>query len=315
MSQAAPAIVHTAREQWLARRRELVTASDVAAILGVDPRRGPMAVYAEKVSGGVSEEERRWMVFGRRVEGAIADWYADETGRRVADLGAHEIQIHPHIPWFGATLDRETTTSEAAPAPAVPGRAFGPLEAKAVAGFKALEWREDPPLHYVVQVQAQMAVTEASWGSLAALIGGVALAWKDLLRNDDFLAAAMPKLEEFRLRVQRREPPEADGLPGTGSAIRRLWAEADGTTVALDRDAFELARAWEARKLNARTQDELADELENKLRARLGSATFGALPDGSFLSLKKQERSGYEVGPKSFRVLRRWWPRLKRGSN
>ena len=38
------AIIHDKREQWLAARRECLTASDVAAVLGEDPRRGPLAV-------------------------------------------------------------------------------------------------------------------------------------------------------------------------------------------------------------------------------------------------------------------------------
>ena len=119
-------------------------------------------------------------------------------------------------------------------------------ECKAVAGFKAREWREEPPLHYQIQLQAQLACTGAQWGSLVALIGGVALAWRDLLRNDDFIEAALPKLEEFWWRVQHKQPPEADALPGTTEAIRRLWPGASGATVALDAEAGELMADVEA---------------------------------------------------------------------
>jgi putative phage-type endonuclease len=306
---SAPAIVHTAREQWLARRRDLVTASDIAAILGVDPRRGPLAVYAAKVSDVVEPEERRWMAFGRRVEGAIADWYADETGRPALDLGAHEIQVHPDIPWLGATLDRRTAGSEAHPAPA---DGQGPLEAKAVAGFKAREWVEDPPLPYIVQVQVQMACTGAQWGSLAALVGGIALAWKDLVRDEAFLAAALPVLEAFRMRVLRRDPPEADALPGTSEALRKLFPQDDGETVPLEAEALALADEWEAAKLLKTDAESKVDELGNKLRLRIGSATFGALPDGSLLSLKLTKRAGYTVQETSYRQLRRSRPKLRR---
>jgi putative phage-type endonuclease len=309
----APAIID-ARKAWLARRKELLTASECAAVLGQDPRRGPLAVYAEKV-GDVEVEETPWMRWGRRVEGAIAEGYAEETGRPVTDLGAHEIQVHPALPWLGATLDRQTAGSEKTPAPIDHGPFYGaPLEAKAVAGHKAAEWREDPPLEYQIQLQVQIACTSATWGSLVALIGGLSLAWRDLLRNDRFLAAALPKLEEFWLRVQRRDPPEADALPGTTIAIKRLWSEDDGETVALGHEALELVDGWEAARLRTTEAEERQQDLENKLRLRLQGATFGALPDGTFVTLKTTSRKGYTavVEPTTYRTLRRFRPRIRR---
>lgn len=303
------------RADWLAERRTLITASDAAAILGVDPWRGPLAVYAEKL--GIETVETKPMRWGRRVEGAIAEGYSEETGRMVLDLGATTIQRHPDIPWLGATLDRLQHGSEATPAPGLPGGDVAvrpaPLECKAVAGTKAADWREEPPLGYQVQVQIQMACTGASWGSLCALIGGVSLAWKDLLRHDAFLAGALPKLEEFWLRVKRKDPPEADALPGTTTAIRRLWADEDGDTVALN-DPLDLQQAdqLEAARAAVTEADDRVLLLENQLRQRLGSATFGALPDGSFLTLKTTERAGYTVAPTRYRALRRWRPRNRR---
>jgi len=57
------------REQWLEKRRGCLGASDVAAVLGADPRRGQLAVYEAKVTGH-STEDNRWMKFGRDIEGA-----------------------------------------------------------------------------------------------------------------------------------------------------------------------------------------------------------------------------------------------------
>ncbi len=295
------------RQAWLAERRQLVTASDAAAILGEDPRRGPAAVWAQKV-GEVETDEADWMRRGRRLEPAIAEEYSDVTGRPVHARDPYEIVRHPDLPWLAATLDRETEGC-----PANPGLAEGraPLELKAVGGGAVREWREEPPLHFQIQVQIQMACTGRQWGSLTALLSGLTLTWKDLARNDRFLAAALPRLEEFRLRVQRRDPPEADGLAGTTAALQALYADEDGETVPLDADTFKLAEAWELAGSECRHCDAARQELENQLRLRLGSATFGALPDGSFLSLKTTKRAGYTVEATSYRQLRRWRPRLK----
>jgi putative phage-type endonuclease len=309
---SAPAVLRSKREAWLAERRNHIGASDVAAILGVDPYRGPLAVYAAKV-GDIDQHETRWMRWGRLVEGAIAEGFSYETERPVADLGAFEIQRHPDLKFLAATLDRVTQGSEKNLDPM--GRHHsdaGPLECKAVAGFKAKDWKEEPPLHFQVQLQAQLACTGAQWGCLVALLGGVALAWRDLQRDDSFLAAALPKLEAFWMNVQRRQPPEADGLPGTSDAIKALWSEPDGETVALGQDAFDLVEQWESAKALRGEAEGKVDELENKLRTRMGSATFGALLDGRFLTLKKVERAGFVAKPTSYRSLRLWRPRLHR---
>jgi putative phage-type endonuclease len=319
---ATPAIVRSPRDRWLLARRELITASDVAAIIGEDPRRGPLAVYASKV-GDVESAETRPMLRGRRFEGAIADEYGDQTGRPVGSLGEYEITRHPAIPWLGATLDRLTESVEACPGPLPmladlhPGtdpvlgvRARVPLQLKMAIG-SARDWKGEPPLGYVVQVQVEMACYSATWGALAALVGPGPLATVDLVRDDAFFAALVPQLERFRWHVANRIPPEADGKPGTSAAIRLLWAGEDGATVPLDAEAERLVSDWEAAKEREGAAKDMAEELGNKLRARMAGASFGALPDGSFLTLKLTKREGYEVKSTSFRTLRHMRPRLK----
>lgn len=298
------------RDQWLALRRELITASDAAAILGEDKRRGPLAVYAEKVGALPTPEDLDYFAFGRDVEGAIGKAYGRKTGRPVRELGRFDLRRHPDLPWLGATRDFETEGTPELPAPA---EGPAPLEAKAVATFKAGAWAEEPPLFYQIQVQVQMAVTGAQWGAIVALMGGVGVVHKDLPRDDGFLAAALPRLEEFWWRVKRRQPPEPDATPATSEAVRALFAETDGSTVLLE-DPETRAMADELEALNTRMKaDERAAKLlENRLRFRVGSATWGALTDGSFLVLKKTNVKGHTttVEPYTYRALRRWRPRL-----
>ena len=291
-----------------------MTASDCAAIIGEDPRRGPLAVWASKV-GDVEAVETRPMVRGRRFEGAIADEYGDQTGRPVGSLPEYEITRHPDIPWLGATLDRVTRGTVAAPDPLgeTAATSDAPLQIKMAIG-SAAEWKDEPPLGYVVQVQVEMACYGAPWGALAALVGPGPLATVDFVRDDTFLAALVPQLERFRWHVEKRIPPEADGKPGTSAAVRLLWSGEDGSTVPLDAAALDLTTRWEQAKDRVEAAGETAEEIENKLRARIGGASFGALPDGRFLTLRLTERKGYTVGPTKFRALRVMRPRIpKRG--
>ncbi len=129
------------REEWIEERKNHLGASDVAAVLGVDPRRGPLAIYEAKTTG-YSIEDNKILKYGRAMEGPIADLYADETGRPVVNPGATTFQYHPDIPWLAATLDRETAGTEKFPSPA---NGSGALEIKNIdiPGLSTDEWNPE----------------------------------------------------------------------------------------------------------------------------------------------------------------------------
>ncbi len=113
------------------------------------------------------------------------------------------------------------------------------------------------------------------------------------------------KLEAFWDRVQRKDPPPVDHLPGTLDVVKRLWSHEDGETVVLDAETLQLVDVWEETKGVARKASKEAKEMEAVLRSKLQEATFGTLEDGTMLTLKTTQRKGYTVEPKSFRTLRR----------
>jgi putative phage-type endonuclease len=288
------------REEWLAKRRQYIGASEVAAILGQSPYAGPLNIYDAKVNGTRLKTTRQ-MERGHAMESVIAGWYADETGRTVKDIGATNFQIHPDIPFLGATLDRVTTH---------PILGAGPLEIKSIGGFKDSEYKEewevDPPLHFQIQLQTQMAVTEKTWG---ALCGGFAatdtIKHCDLDFNAEFWASAVPILEEFWHRVQTKNPPPVDGCPRALETVKRIWnAETEGRMVALTDDIGELVKKWKVEKELSGGHKKTADEIEARIRDAMKDAEYGALPDGQFLTLKTSKRGGYTVEPCEYRTLR-----------
>lgn len=287
-------------EEWLAERRKHIGASDCAAILGLDPRRGPLAVYEEKVLGRESPDND-WLRFGRKVEGAIADMYEVKTGRKTANLGATDFQMHPSIEFLGATLDRAVWRRSE------PRENGGPLELKNIGDFtSAKAYEEDPHLHHQIQLQIQMACLDSTWGSLAALFPGYNLVWKDIDRNDDFLQTVYPELENFWRCVVDKVPPPVESHRDL-EVVKRLYPADSGETVVLDIHEMGLVNDWQARKKEAKEKETRAKELEAHLRAAIGNATWGALPDGTFLSLKTTKRKAYtrEIEAGEYRTLRR----------
>ena len=113
------------------------------------------------------------------------------------------------------------------------------------------------------------------------------------------------KLDEFWGYVERREMPPVDESEATAKALARIYPEDDGETVDLPIEASKWDEELEEIKARQKKVKEERTALENKIKAALGVATFGQLPDGGRFSWKLQERSGYTVKPTQFRVLKR----------
>ena len=135
------------RQAWLKARRLGIGASDVAAIMGVDEYRGPLAVYEEKVSEAPPEdnagEAARW---GNIFEGPILLEYSRRTGRSIK-LGGQLLQSKANPRWQ-VTLDAEQRVS------AAPDWASGPgiAECKTV-GYGNKAWEDELPRRVQVQMQ------------------------------------------------------------------------------------------------------------------------------------------------------------------
>lgn len=292
------------REEWLAERRKRIHASDVPAILGISPHKTALDVYGEKVLGWTNDAAAKHLAFGRDVEGAIANMYAHETGRPIQDIGATTITVHPDIPWLAATLDRVIEGTEENPGPA---EGEGVLELKHIGRFDLTPeaWRDEPPIHHQVQAQIQAACADLGWLSLAGMFPGYQLAYKDILRKDDFLDVVYLELDKFWSRVNLKDPPNPKG-PNDLDVVKRLYSQTSGETIALDDGDVKLVEIWEAEKEREKEAKKNAKHAEAQLRARMKDNTFGALPDGRFVTLKTTKRKGYTrvVEPSEFRTLR-----------
>jgi putative phage-type endonuclease len=292
------------RAEWLHNRRELITASDVAAILGWDDRRSPLDVYASKITGSeISDNDA--MLLGRCLEGGIATAYAEKTGRQVLATNGFTMWFHDSFPWLAATPDRlifkENTVDFSRPP-----ETGAPLEIKHAGWMKRRDWEDDAPLFVQIQLQIQMACMGAQWGAFCGVVGGAEIHYGDLDLNQPFIDTTIEKLDEFRWRLKNSRPPEPT-MARDLRAVKKLFPLDSGKTVDLSDEYKSLADQWETAKQLSKENDGRAEELESKIRAAIGGATFATLPDGTVLSLKTTARKGYtcEVKPTTYRTLRR----------
>lgn len=90
--------------EWLATRATGVGASDVSAILGVNPWAGPFDVWAAKTGRAAPIEESRIMRLGHVLEPAIREFYESETSLTVRHYDTLILQ-HPEDDWLRYSPD------------------------------------------------------------------------------------------------------------------------------------------------------------------------------------------------------------------
>lgn len=288
------------REEWLAARKSGVGASEAAAVLGVDPYKSAYSLWAEKsglVEPGDVGEAAYW---GNKLEPVILDEAANRMGwsltRRPFDLRRHDnrgVGGSPSIPLF-ATLD----------AVAYRRGDLGVVDAKAPGLRQAPAWAAGAPLVYQVQIQAQLAVTGFSWGALAVLLGGQEFTVVSLERDDAFIAVLEREVAAFWARVEDDEPPPIDASVSTIATLDRLHEEDSGITVALGDEALQVVHDRAAYSKTKGAADKEYKQASRELKAMLGTATWGTLPDGRRVQYRIETRAGYTVEPKAPRILR-----------
>lgn len=282
------------RAAFHAERLRGIGGSDAPVILGLSSWKTPLQLWMEK-TGRTEPDVKESAILrrGRKLEPVVASEYEEETGRRVHD--APGLMVHATWPWMIGHLDRWVEADDK-PGPGV-------LECKAANVFKIRDWDDEAPLYAQVQAQHYIAVSGAAWGSVAGLLGGIEFKYQDLDRNDEFIAQLVEREAAFWRLVETDTPPEPEAADS--AVLGRLYAAVTGQVVDLPEAAIE----WDRARLEASTEikrlEELKDEADAQLKAAIGHAEAGRLPNGIVYTWKEQQRKEYVVKAAAFRVLRR----------
>lgn len=289
------------RQKWLIQRQSGIGGSDAASALGLSPWKSPLALWSEKTGlvDAPDLSEIEFVEWGNILEPAIASKYEIVTGRKLLDPGRFAIRTSTAYPHMLCTLDRiiDATNEKY-------GTGQGDLSIKNTGAYKRKDWEDEPPLPYQVQLQHEMCVTGLQWGSFAVLIGGNHFAWCDVPRNERFISYLIEREAEFWDRVMRGDPPPADASDSTKECLLRLYPKDTGESRALPLEASEWMERRRALKSDEKRIQEELQAIDNSIKAAIGEASIGLLPDGSGFSWKAQTRKGYTVAETTCRILR-----------
>lgn len=279
------------RKEWLEARKQGIGGSDAPAIVGVDPFRSALEVYAEKVGDLSNTEENEAMLWGRKLEPLVAQAYRETTKRKLQKFGHHYF-LSTARPFAFASLDRLIVEPQAV------------LEIKTSNYLKEDEIKEEIPLHFQVQLQHALGVMGFEVGSFAILLNARRLFWVDVPADKEFIELLFEKEAAFWKRVQAQSPPPPDASESARETLRRMYPKDSGDIKELPPEAVEWDRIRAEAEAEIKRWNEQKAQAENNIKAAMGEATFGVF-GGVKYSWKTQQRAGYTVAPSEVRVLRR----------
>lgn len=285
-------------DSWLAGRPAFIGASESPALFGVGyADDSPCALWDRKVNPQPEQVEREEFEWGHAMQPIILGMFQKKTGIHVIDPGPYTVLRSAERPYIGCTLDARGIDEERGEECVI--------ECKNVGHFMGRDWDDETPLRVQVQVMHQLYVTGLNVGYAVACIGGRKLAYRRVERNDRFIdTALLPTLEKFWAHVKSGTMPPVDESAATARLLAKLWPEDDGSEIMLPDEAGNWDRELVEAKAVIKEAEAKKLAAENKLRAAMGTASYGVFPGGGY-SLKSQTRAEHVVKASTFRVLRR----------
>jgi putative phage-type endonuclease len=193
--------------------------------MGISPWTTPFQVWASKVSNLPEVMDDEAMMWGRLLEDLIIDRWAEVTNQTLAHRGP--LVRNVERPIMLATPDGLTDRV---------------IEVKNSSDWS---WTE-PPIHYLAQVQWQLAVTGYEVGDLVVLHAGRHLEHYEIKADPEAQARMIEAATEFWGYVEANEPPPTQWEDS--AVMASLWPTSTEQVaqIAPD-DAFELYVAKDAR--------------------------------------------------------------------
>lgn len=269
------------REEWLAWRRTGIGGSDAAAVIGLNPFRSRIEVYADKMGMMPEKEDTESMRLGRDLEDYVAQRFCEATGKKVRRNNF--MWCHDEHRCMIADVDREIIGENAG------------LECKTTQawGGKVI-MKGEIPLTYYVQCMHYMAVMGYDRVYLAVLIFGKGFFHFTIERDEDEIAALVAAEAAFWCdHVEAGISPDPDGSQSAEQAVDAIWGnraqEDELLMFDFSEDMRELCDLAAAEKEIKRRKD----AIKQRLQAALGEHMVGS-SDRYVITWRPQERSSID---------------------
>jgi len=263
----------TDRLKWLQARHNGIGASEAPAVMGVGKWESPYTVWLKKMAPPPEDDDppNEAAEMGHWLEPVVAAVFQARTGYRTILDGS--LLRSKKYPFMTCTLDAWSCVNGV----------WVPNEIKTTGAWLESDWEHGTPPFYMPQIRHQHVVVgpvERSFN--ACLIGGQRFVWDEHFRNEQEEALLIARARRFWSYVTDGEAPPIDGHRATEEALKAAHPIGDKSMVVeLDEAFIEAADEIDMLKGQAKSIEEKLRKAQNEVRAALGDAELGRLPNGS----------------------------------
>lgn len=263
-------------------------ASEIAAVAGLNPHASPWDVWLAK-TGQSRFEGNELTEWGHRLEPAIRQKYADETGY-IVEVPASSM-FHPARPWQRATPDGivyvqprcggDGTCDPSGPAMCAytdddgecgcwchaPRKISRLFQAKNVGEWPARRlWEEGVPDYVQLQEQWEMDVTGAVIADVCALVGGNDFRMFSVTYDAKLAADLVDIGAEFMHRVERGIPPSVDHSEACKEHLVAQMRKAQAVEYHADAETESALEEWRRLHIEAKRLERQLEKARNNVR-------------------------------------------------
>lgn len=243
-------------------RRTYLGSHDTSAIFGLNPWRGPINVYMDKLGMSVQREDTpEQLQWGIRLQPAILDMFGERMG---CQLEPERFIRHPDMAWFGGTPDATIAGEKAG------------VDAKNIRWNRG-EWGEEGtdavPEYVAMQCHHFMTLLGYERWYVAALFGGCEFKFYEVVRDDDIADMIVKADSEFwHEHIEGQTPPDLDGSASYRKYIERKYPRDNGDVRTATPDEIDLLDKYRRQSSLLARRESKVEELKSRLCASVGES-------------------------------------------
>ena len=258
-------------DDQLQKRRQGVTASEIASIMGLSPWGSAQAVWADKRGYAGPTVETEAMARGNELELPILNMMANRHKLTIIKTGTEqETIVSPANPKVIATPDGIVLNAR--------GNPGAVAEAKSPGRSSGRHWvdpKENPhgvPIYYYPQVQYQMGALGLPMAWVAALVYGDLYVYR-VPFNQSLFDQMVAFVEQWWVDyVVADMPPPPNDSKASWAWVNEYYAQQTDNIIALDGDKAESLDQLVTRYNEAKDREKAAQDEKKAVEAKIKSA-------------------------------------------